>query len=65
MVLGARITEDHRTAVHGLATMSGWTIHWAADWGRAELTDPTTGNSATTEFDQCARLTSLRGSLRL
>jgi len=48
-----------------VVTMSGWTIHWAADWGRAELTDPTTGNSATTEFDQCARLTSLRGSLRL
>lgn len=56
-------SEDHRAAVHGLAEMSGWVIDWTADWGRAELSDPVTGNSVTAEFDGYARLTALRGTL--
>ncbi|OBB10248.1 hypothetical protein A5761_28015 [Mycolicibacterium setense] len=63
MALGAGTVKDHRAAVHGLAAMSGWTIDWTQDWSRAELADPVTGNSATAEFDEYARLTSLRGSL--
>ena len=63
MTLAAGTIEDHRAAVHGLATMSGWAIGWTEDGGRAELADPMTGNSATAEFDEHARLTSLRGSL--
>lgn len=60
MALGAGTIEDHRSAVHGLAVMSGWAIDWTADWGRAELTGPVTGNSASAEFDEQARLTELR-----
>ncbi|MDH6197137.1 hypothetical protein M2272_003790 [Mycobacterium frederiksbergense] len=63
MALGAGTIEDHRSAVHGLAAMSGWIIDWAGDWSRAELTDPVTGGSATAEFDEYARLTALRASL--
>lgn len=63
MALGAGTIEDHRAAMHGLATMSGWTIDWTSDWSSAELADPVTGNSATAEFDQYARLSGLRGSL--
>lgn len=64
MALGAGTIEDHRSAIHGLAVMSGWTIDWAGDWTSAELTDPVTGNSATAEFDEHARLTALRAALR-
>ncbi len=64
MALGAGTIEDHRSAIHGLAVMSGWTIDWTGDWTRAELTDPVTGNSATAEFDEHARLTALRAALR-
>lgn len=64
MALGAGTIEDHRSAIHGLAVMSRWTIDWAGDWTRAELTDPVTGNSATAEFDEHARLTALRAALR-
>ncbi|CDP83951.1 MULTISPECIES: DUF6882 domain-containing protein [Mycolicibacterium] len=60
MALGAGTIEDHRSAMHGLAVMSGWAVDWADDWTRAELTDPVTGNSATAEFDEYARLTGLR-----
>lgn len=60
MALGAGTIQDHRSAVHGLASMSGWAADWTDDWARAELTDPVTGNSATVEFDEYARLTALR-----
>ncbi|KRQ29964.1 MULTISPECIES: DUF6882 domain-containing protein [Mycobacteriaceae] len=62
-VFGAGTIIDQRAAVHGLATMSGWDIDWTDNWDRAELTDPATGDSATTEFDDHARLIALRGSL--
>ncbi|WKG05501.1 DUF6882 domain-containing protein [Mycolicibacterium sp. HK-90] len=60
MALGAGTIEDHRSAIHGLAAMSGWAIDWSGDWTRAELTDPVTGNSATADFDEYARLVGLR-----
>lgn len=60
MALTAGTIEDHRSAMHGLAVMSGWVIDWTDDWTRAELTDPVTGNAAIAEFDEYARLTGLR-----
>ncbi|OHV05369.1 DUF6882 domain-containing protein [Mycobacterium talmoniae] len=63
MGLGAGTIEDHRSAVQGLAEMSGWAIDWTGGRGRAELTDPVSGNAATAEFDEYARLTALRGTL--
>lgn len=60
LALGAGTIADHRSAVHGLAVMSGWGIDWSDNWTRAELFDPVIGNGATAEFDEYARLTALR-----
>ena len=61
VALGAGTVVDHRTAIQGLAAMSGWTIAWTGS--RADLCDPITGNSAVAEFDEYARLSSLQGQL--
>ncbi|TXI62502.1 DUF6882 domain-containing protein [Mycolicibacterium mageritense] len=61
--LGAGTVADHRSSIHGLAVMSGWSVDWAQDGRRVELTDAVTGNSATAVFDQYARLTALEASL--
>lgn len=63
LAFGAGTVEDHRSAIDGLATMSGWSIEWSKDRRHAALSDPVTGNGATAEFDEHGRLTALQGSL--
>lgn len=61
--LGAGDIRDHRGAMHGLAELAGWQIHWDPQWSRAQVTDPVTGNSVVAAFDEHARLTSLQAML--
>ncbi|WP_336671281.1 hypothetical protein [Tsukamurella sp. USMM236] len=51
LALAQGMIEDHRSAVNGLAAMSGWEMNWAPDWTRVDVADPVTGNSASLEFE--------------